>query len=315
MINDAEGLRYAVTENGETTNFVYRNGMLSSELDADRNPVRGYVYGNEYISRNNGSSFSYYLNDEQGSVRYLTGSDGSIRNHYRYSAFGESITAEETVPNRLKYNAQMADELTGLYYLRARYYNASLGRFTQEDTIYNDGLNLYAYCNSNPVMYCDPSGFAKETCKSKVGGECDSESDSSSLQDTANKAAQEYNAKYNPYERAISKGYTDVKKTANGGVSFQGSEYMYYHNGQEARRVIQATGNRNNDFKMANQAMRLSETPDDYVWHHLDDYNVEKNTITMELVMDEAHNASKPHSGGCAQYDSVNGPTYNKKRR
>ena len=70
----------------------------------------------------------------------------------------------------------MADELTGLYYLRARYYNASLGRFTQEDTIYNDGLNLYAYCNSNPVMYSDPSGFAKETCKSKVGGECDSES-------------------------------------------------------------------------------------------------------------------------------------------
>lgn len=149
--------------------------MLSSELDADRNPVRGYVYGNEYISQNNGSSFSYYLNDEQGSIRYLTGSDGSIRNHYRYSAFGESITAEETVPNRLKYNAQMADELTGLYYLRARYYNASLGRFTQEDTIYNDGLNLYAYCNSNPVMYSDPSGFAKETCKSKVGGECDSE--------------------------------------------------------------------------------------------------------------------------------------------
>ena len=83
--------------------------MLSSELDADRNPVRGYVYGNEYISQNNGSSSGYYLNDEQGSILYLTGSDGSIRNHYRYSAFGESITAEETVPNRLKYNAQMAD--------------------------------------------------------------------------------------------------------------------------------------------------------------------------------------------------------------
>ena len=78
---------------------------------------------------------------------------------------------------------------------------------------------------------------------------------------------------------------------------------------------LQATDNRNNDFKMANQAMGLLETPDGYVWHHLDDYNVEKNTITMELVMDEAHNASKPHSGGCAQYDSVNGPTYNKKRR
>ena len=175
---DAEGLRYAVTENGETTNFVYRNGMPVSELDADKNPVRGYVLGNEYISQSDGTSFGYYLNDEQGSVRYLTGSDGSIRNHYRYSAFGETITAEETVPNRLRYNGQMADGLTGLYYLRARYYNASLGRFTQEDVIYNDGLNLYAYCNSNPVMYSDPSGFAKQ-CDPKVGGEKDSKSSSS----------------------------------------------------------------------------------------------------------------------------------------
>lgn len=30
-------------------------------------------------------------------------------------------------------------------------------------------------------MYSDPSGFAKETCKSKVGGECGSESGTSSI--------------------------------------------------------------------------------------------------------------------------------------
>ena len=34
------------------------------------------------------------------------------------------------------------DDLMGLYYLRARYYNTGIGRFTQEDVIYNDGLNL-----------------------------------------------------------------------------------------------------------------------------------------------------------------------------
>lgn len=49
--------------------------------------------------------------------------------------------------------------MTGLYYLRARYYNTGIGRFTQEDVIYNEGLNLYAYCSSNPVMYADPSGY------------------------------------------------------------------------------------------------------------------------------------------------------------
>ena len=67
----------------------------------------------------------------------------------------------------------MAEGLTGLYYLRARYYNASLGRFTQEDVIYNDGLNLYEYCSSNPVMYADPSGDAGESVKQKTCGSKD----------------------------------------------------------------------------------------------------------------------------------------------
>ena len=234
---DAEGLRYAVTENGETTNFVYRNGMPVSELDADKNPVRGYVLGNEYISQVDGTSFGYYLNDEQGSVRYLTGSDGSIRNHYRYSAFGETITAEETVPNRLRYNGQMADGLTGLYYLRARYYNASLGRFTQEDVIYNDGLNLYAYCNSNPVMYSDPSGFAKQ-CDPKVGGEKDSKSGSNSdlpsrkgaLREAKRDADIPYNQEpldiqYEPMRDRESAG-GHVQKDGNGRV-IQTREYYY----------------------------------------------------------------------------------------
>lgn len=33
-----------------------------------------------------------------------------------------------------------------------------IGRFTQEDTYRGDGLNLYAYCGNNPVIYYDPSG-------------------------------------------------------------------------------------------------------------------------------------------------------------
>ena len=56
----------------------------------------------------------------------------------------------------------MLDPVTQQYYLRARFYNPVIGRFTQEDTYYGDGLNLYQYCQANPVGYVDPSGHTCE---------------------------------------------------------------------------------------------------------------------------------------------------------
>ena len=66
--------------------------------------------------------------------------------------------------NPYRYRGYRLDLETGLYYLNARYYDPSIGRFISADSInYLDpsseqGLNLYAYCGNNPVMYTDPSG-------------------------------------------------------------------------------------------------------------------------------------------------------------
>ena len=32
----------------------------------------------------------------------------------------------------------------------------------QEDVYQGDGLNLYAYCGNNPVVYDDPSGWSNQ---------------------------------------------------------------------------------------------------------------------------------------------------------
>ncbi len=73
-----------------------------------------------------------------------------------------TVLCEEQIGSRYRYTGQQLDPITQQYYLRARYYNPVIARFTQEDTYRGDGLNLYAYCANNPVRYADPSGYEKQ---------------------------------------------------------------------------------------------------------------------------------------------------------
>ena len=105
------------------------------------------------------------------------------------------IEAEEQIPNRYRYTGQQFDQITQQYYLRARFYNPAIARFTQEDEYHGDGLNLYAYCANDPVDYYDPSGYYKNPVKT-------------------------------PAERAKEKGFNGIKTTKNGGPDFSGTDYI-----------------------------------------------------------------------------------------
>ena len=155
---DAEGLRFELLENGRRTSFVYHDGELLQEEGREEQGT-SYHLGAGMEAFRRGQELSYYHRDEQLSTVFVTDGQGEIRNSYQYDAFGIPLETTEQLNNRIRYTGQQYDELTEQYYLRARYYNPVAGRFMQEDVYQGDGLNLYAYCGNNPVVYWDPSGY------------------------------------------------------------------------------------------------------------------------------------------------------------
>ncbi len=75
-------------------------------------------------------------------------------------AIGTEITDLSHIAhiNPLRYRGYYYDSEIGLYYLNARYYDPEVGRFINPDNNLAGGLNLFAYCYNNPVMFFDPSG-------------------------------------------------------------------------------------------------------------------------------------------------------------
>ena len=63
------------------------------------------------------------------------------------------------------YTGEMLDAESGLLYLRARYYDPSIGRFISADPYLGRMAepvtqNRYIYVHNNPLLFVDPSGFS-----------------------------------------------------------------------------------------------------------------------------------------------------------
>lgn len=98
-------------------------------------------------------------------------------------------------------------------------------------------------------------------------------------------------------------------KTTGGGLDFSGSDALYAKNPNANLIVsIKYTDYYTKDFEAANKAAGLNQktTPNQYVWHHLDDYSPATKQDTVQLVEKQAHNGI-PHKGAVSQFKTAAG--------
>jgi RHS repeat-associated protein len=135
---------------GECLAEKYHREDSSVEHGATR--VAMQTHGNVY----------YLLSDDLGSTTLTVDSNRSVIDEQRYTAWGEVRLSTGTTPTNYTYTGQYSyTNSFGLMFYNARWYDPSLGRFAQADTVVPSGVegyDRYVYVNNNPVINTDPSG-------------------------------------------------------------------------------------------------------------------------------------------------------------
>ena len=118
-----------------------------------------YIYGNGLEARIVNGKVGYYVSDFRGSVVAIVDESGNITHKYQYDEFGKVTQKEEADYNPFQYVGKIGVMfLTDhQYYMRARHYDPTIGRFLSEDPIWS--TNLYPYADNNPIMKIDPRGL------------------------------------------------------------------------------------------------------------------------------------------------------------
>ncbi len=173
---DGNGMRFKKTVNGKSTEYYYNGTELLAE---NRNGERiYYIYGVTGIEGIEIADTCYYFDKNTlGDIVAIRNRSGAVVAKYEYDAWGnvtvtdaegKEETSAEFIGNKnpIRYRGYYYDAETGFYYLQTRYYDPEICRFINADDYeliatlaeIPGQLNLYAYCNNNPVMLTDETG-------------------------------------------------------------------------------------------------------------------------------------------------------------
>jgi RHS repeat-associated protein len=147
-----------------TTNYFYDRANIIEERDAVGAVVTRYVQGtgiDEPLAMWHSIATYYFEVDASGSVTSLSDASGIVAESYDYDAYGSITNSTSMLGNPFRFGGRELDDETGLYYLRARYFDSHVGRFLSADPIgLAGGINEYRYVGNNPATFVDSDGLS-----------------------------------------------------------------------------------------------------------------------------------------------------------
>ena len=153
----------------------YYQVIAKTEKTANGEKTTAYAYGLERIAAYEPNQRTIYVYDGRGSVAKtvstLKAGDTKEQN-FIYTAFGEQMGTQKV--SGFGYNAEAYDAATGMINLRARQYEAVIGKFMQEDLFIGYILNPisqnpYLYVTNSPITFVDPSGMKMVNVVAEMG--------------------------------------------------------------------------------------------------------------------------------------------------
>ena len=167
---DGNGLRRSKIVDGVETTYQWDllYGLPEIAIEETEGETRRWVpgLGADRVTIDGEQYFTHQ--DALGSTVAVTDSNGALVLGYDYDAYGNVVATNQVDPDITgleRYGDGRLDEETGLYYLRARYYDPDLGIFTAVDpldTVLGDPYqSRYSYVGGSPTRFNDPSGLRR----------------------------------------------------------------------------------------------------------------------------------------------------------
>ena len=157
---DPLGRRVEKDAGGVTTTWTYDSAAILRETSpsATYKHIQG-PHIDEPLAREDSSGIrTYYHADGLGSIVKMTDATGAVVLTRQYDTWGNLEVGADQLG--YSFTGREWDLETGLYYYRARYYDAKVGRFFSEDPIrFRAGVNFYAYVENDPANENDPLGL------------------------------------------------------------------------------------------------------------------------------------------------------------